>query len=166
MNHRFSEPQFKTLLQIGIVVNDVEESVKIYEEQFGIGPWEINMLSNEIPVFKDLKINGEIGDFKIKCAMGTFYGLEIELVEPISDGPYKKWLEEHGPGVHHFAFLTKDSYGKILEDHKKMTGNDPWLRGQCEAIGMDFSYLDLTKQIGMFIEIYGENTQGKKGHDF
>ena len=33
--------QFDKFLQIGIIVEDVEAAVKRYEEQYGIGPWNI-----------------------------------------------------------------------------------------------------------------------------
>lgn len=159
-------PQFNKLLQIGIIVRDVDACVKRFEEDYGFGPWKVNIMSNEIPVFKEMTINGEKTDFKIKTAMCNCFGMEFELIEPISDSSYKTWLEEHGPGLHHLAFLTKDNYEDLLADHKKLTGKDPWVRGECPTVGMDFSYLDFTEQLGFIAEVYGMDKSKEPGHDF
>lgn len=159
-------PQFNKLLQIGIIVRDIESSIKTFEEKFSFGPWETMIMSNEIPVFKEMTINGKKEDFKIKVAMCSCFGMEIELIEPISDGPYKEWLEEHGPGMHHLAFLTRDNYNELLEKHKKETGKEPWIRGECSSVGMDFAYLDLREQLGFIAEIYGMDKSKVPGNDF
>ena len=164
-NKKF-DSQFTRLLQLGIIVRDVEKSVRLFEDVYGFGPWKIDIIGNEVPVFKDMKVNGEKKDFKIKAAMCSCFGMEIELIEPVSDSPYKQWLDEHGPGLHHLAFETKDEYQQIMADHKKATGKEPWVRGECEAIGMDFSYLDFREELGIIAEIYGEKHSDKPGHDF
>lgn len=159
-------PQFNKLLQIGIIVRDVEACVKKFEEEYGFGPWKVMIMGNEIPVFKEMTINGEKTDFKIKVAMCNCFGMEFELVEPMSESPYKKWLEEHGPGIHHLAFLTKDNYEEVLAKHKKVTGKEPWIRGECSSLSMDFSYLDFREELGFIAEIYGMDKSGVPGHEF
>ena len=48
--------QFAKFLQIGIIVENVEESIKHYEKEYGIGPWRVSPLdSNEFP---DFSMNG------------------------------------------------------------------------------------------------------------
>jgi methylmalonyl-CoA/ethylmalonyl-CoA epimerase len=32
----------------------------------------------------------------------------IELLEPLNDGPVARYLDEHGPGMHHLAVATDD----------------------------------------------------------
>ena len=114
-------PEFKRLMQIGIIVRNVDEAVANYEA-IGIGPWEISTMDNSFPPFDDLKIDGqkpaEMGPI-IKTAMITIYGLELELIEPIADTNYKKWLEEHGPGIHHVAFDTETPYEQLLAGWKE-----------------------------------------------
>ena len=109
-NTKKFDSQFRKLLQVGIIVRNVDEAVKAYEEKYGFGPWKISLMSNKIPVFHEMTINGEKTDFEIKVAMCNCFGMEFELIEPLSDSPYKKWLETRGPGIHHLAFLTKDNY--------------------------------------------------------
>lgn len=166
MSERLPNPQLTKMLQLAIVVRNVDESIKIYEEKFGIGPWNIGLLSNRHPPFEDMIVNGSTEPFAIKCAMASCYGMEIELIEPISDGIFKDWLEEHGPGVHHVAFHTRDGYEKVLADAKAMNGKEPWIRGQAAKVGMDFSYIDYREELGMLVEVYGEQNTNKPGNDY
>lgn len=159
-------PQFTKILQIGVIVKDLDKTVKLYEERYGVGPWEVTEMSNNVPIFKTMTINGKVTDFEIKVAMCSCFGMEFELIEPVSESPYKKWLDDHGPGIHHLAFLTKDEYSTVLKQHKEDTGLDPWVRGECKEIGMDFSYLDFTEELGFIAEVYGMDKSQVAGHDF
>ena len=127
------EAQFKALMQIGIIVKNLEEAVK-QDETMGIGPWEISAMNNTIPPFDDLKFDGKELETKgdiIKTAMITCFGLELELIEPVApETAYYKWLEEHGPGIHHVAFDVRDDYETFLKNSEEMTGKAPWVRGQ------------------------------------
>lgn len=156
-------PEFKRLMQIGIIVRNVEEAVANYEA-IGIGPWEISVMDNSFPPFDDLRIDGREPVKKgpiIKTAMITIYGLELELIEPIAETNYKKWLEEHGPGIHHVAFDTETPYEQLLEHWKEENGKDPWVRGQAIHEIMDFSYLDLREEMGLIVECYKNLQPGK-----
>lgn len=162
------KPAFKQLLQIGIIVRDVDASVKHYEE-LGIGPWEISYLSNDKEPFEDLTIDGKPLPFKgnlLKTAFLQRYGMEIELIEPIAESVYKKWLDEHGPGIHHLAFATEDAYEDVLTKCKEKTGKDPWIRGQGVNGLMDFSYLDLREELGLIVECYKHMQPNKPALDY
>jgi methylmalonyl-CoA/ethylmalonyl-CoA epimerase len=149
------KPYFKQLLQIGIIVRDVDAAVKRYEEQFGMGPWKVSFMSGENPPTQDLVVDGKPCPGRLsKMAFLNAYGIEFELIEPIADSPYKTWLEEHGPGIHHIAAVTEDDYEKVLADTKALTGKGPWIRGQGMGGIMDFSYLDLREELGLIVECY------------
>ena len=62
--------------------------------------------------------------------------------------------------MHHIALITRDDFGKVLEEHKQLTGRDPWLWCREPEIGMEFAYLDLHKELGMFLEVYNEEKHG------
>lgn len=160
------ESQITKLLQIGIIVEDVDASVKLFEEKFGMGPWRMGALSTDDPMFKEMTIDGEHVEMKNKTAFLEAFGMEIELIQPISDSNYKKWLDEHGPGIHHLAVLTKEPYGKFLDDCEKLTGKKTWIHGECKPIGMDFAYVDLTKELGLFLEVYDEDKSKAPGHNY
>ena len=148
-------PQFKQFLQVGIIVRDVDKAVKYYEEKLGMGPWNVSYMSGENPPATDLTIDGKPMPCKVsKMAFLNAYGFEFELIEPIADTPYKNWLDEHGPGIHHIAVATRDEYEKVLADYKEDTGKDIWIRGQGIGGLMDFSYLDLREEAGIIVECY------------
>lgn len=156
------EPQFTKLLQIGIVVRDVDAAVRQFEENYGIGPWRIDFFDRE--TFKGLKIDGEVATIQNKCAFCSAFGMEFELIEPITDSVFKQWLEAHGPGIHHLAVVPRDGFDAALARHKALTGKDAWLRGQDDTVGMDFAYLDLTDQLGFMLEMFNEDRSGHPGH--
>lgn len=156
-------PDLKRLMQIGIIVRNVDEAVANYEA-IGIGPWDISALDNSHPPFEDLKIDGKEPAGKgplIKTAMISIYGMELELIEPIADTQFKKWLDEHGPGIHHVAFDTETPYEQLLSGWKEKNGKEPWVRGQGINGAMDFSYLDLREELGLIVECYKSLQPGK-----
>ena len=152
------DTQFAKFLQIGIIVENVEETVRHYEE-YGMGPWEINHLdSDKLP--GTFTMDGE--DKRLEAILGfcKCWGFEIELIQPISESAYMDWLREHGPGMHHIALITRDSFEDVLAEHKQKTGRDPWIWCKDQEIGMEFAYLDLHKELGLFLEVYNEEKHG------
>ena len=114
--------KFPILLQIGIIVRDRDKAVAGWEK-LGFKMREVGGMSGEQPPFDDLTIDGKRrAELVSKTAFFNCYGMEIELIEPVADTPYKKWLDEHGPGIHHIAVITEDSYDKVLEDYKAEKG--------------------------------------------
>ena len=167
------KPAFSHLFQIGIIVRNVDEAVKYWEEKLGMGPWEISPMNIPDLVIDGKPLNGETCS---KMAFLHAFGMEIELIEPVADTPYNRWLDEHGPGIHHIAVKATKPYDEILADYKEETGKDPWVRGQAmkgvipvlppDAFAMDFSYLDLREQAGIIVEVYKNLAPGKEGHDY
>ena len=158
------EPKLNKLLQIGILVKDAEACVKNYEA-LGMGPWDIGVTSGKnIP---DLYVCGEkYEEDYVKVAIMNAYGIEFELVEPLGDTPLKAWVEEHGNGLHHLAFVTEDKYDDILALYREKKGAEPFARGQAFNNLMDYSYLDLREELGMFVECYRNIKPGRPGIEF
>ena len=149
------ENQFVKFLQIGIVVENADETARHYEEEYGIGPWSFLELDSDR--FEAFEVNGKTGEkFAVRCAFCKMYGFEIELVEPRSPGVFRDWLREKGPGIHHIAVRTRDPFEKVLEDHKVKTGKDPWLWCREQKAGIEFAYLELGKELGINLELFNE----------
>ena len=144
------DTQFAKFLQIGIIVEDVEATIKNYEK-YGIGPWRVAPFDTE--GMEDFTLNGEHKRLHTIMAFCNVWGFELELIQPVSDSPYKTWLKEHGPGMHHIALITRDSFEDVLKEHKGLWCKEP-------NIGMEFAYLDLHKELGMFLEVYNEEKHG------
>ena len=155
--------KFPVLLQIGIIVRDRDKAVENWEK-LGFKMREVGVLSGENPPLDDLTIDGVKTPVTVsKTAFFNCHGMEIELIEPIIDSPYKKWLDEHGPGIHHIAVVTEDNYDDVLAQYKEEKGSEPWVRGIGMGGLMDFSYLDLREELGIFAEIYRNIQPGRPG---
>ena len=84
-------PQFKQLLQIGIIVRDVDRAVRYYEDVLGMGPWEVSFMRGDEPPMEDLVVDGRpMPCIVSKLAFLKAYGVELELIEPIADTPFKR----------------------------------------------------------------------------
>lgn len=85
---------------IGIAVSDLQEAKKIYCDILG------------------LECTGEktLPARKVKAAFLETGNTSIELIEGIgADGPVSKFVERHGPGVHHICFEVND-IKKVLRE--------------------------------------------------
>ena len=83
----------KKLDHVSIVVRNLDEGLKTYENLLGIKPSHVE----------------EIPDQGIKAAMIVVGDVEIELMEPTSaDSGVAKFLEKKGEGVHHVCFEVDD----------------------------------------------------------
>ena len=90
---------------IGIAVNNLEESIKFYEEALG------------------LKLHGTetVEEQKVRVAFLPIGDTEIELLEATSpDSPIAKFIEAKGQGVQHLAFKV-DNIEAALEESTKNT---------------------------------------------
>jgi len=95
------------LSHIGIVVNDLEKSIRLYSEIFGCTPDTIE----------------EVSDQKVRVAIFRPGGpgtTAIELISPVSeDSPVSAYLKKRGEGMHHISIETSDLTGKLGELKKK-----------------------------------------------
>ncbi len=122
---------------IGIAVKNLEESIKFYEEVFGLECYAIE----------------EIKDQKVKTAFFKVGQTKIELLESTdTEGPIGKFLEKRGEGIHHIAFAVKDIENKLQEiaekgvrliDQKSRKG----------AEGLDIAFLHPKSTFGVLTEI-------------
>jgi len=87
---------------IGIAVNNLEASIKYYEEVLGLSCYAIE----------------EVKDQKVKTAFFMAGKTKIELLESTeADGPIGKFIEKKGEGIHHIAFAVEDLQAAL--DHAK-----------------------------------------------
>jgi len=78
---------------IGIAVDNLEESIKYYENVLGFKCYA----------------REEVVDQKVKTALFMVGETKIELLESTStDGPISKFIEKKGEGIHHIAFAVDD----------------------------------------------------------
>ena len=85
---------------IGIAVKSLDESIKFYEEVFGLKCYAIE----------------EVKDQKVKTAFFKVGQTKIELLESTdSEGPIGKFIEKRGEGIHHIAFAVENIEDKLKD---------------------------------------------------
>jgi methylmalonyl-CoA/ethylmalonyl-CoA epimerase len=89
---------------IGIAVKNLEESIKFYENAFGLKCYAIE----------------EVHDQKVKTAFFMVGQTKIELLESTSEeGTIAKFIEKKGEGVHHMAFAVEGLENALSEMESK-----------------------------------------------
>src|SRR5262249_11380112 len=104
---QMAEPIFNDVLQIAIVVRDVDASVRTYEDDYGIGPWEIHEFHpGDV---EDLVKDDRPAQYGMRIAIATIGRVEWELIEPLDDrSNYAEFLRSKGEGVHHIQVAVDD----------------------------------------------------------
>ncbi len=136
------------ITQVGIVVRDIEASVEHYSRIFGVAKPPIRISAE--PEKSKMKFVGEPSQGRAKLAFFDMGQVQIELFEPIG-GPstWQHFLEEKGEGVHHLAFVTKDT--NKLVNSLGQEGIEAVQQGYFEG-GM-YTYLDSTPELGVMLKL-------------
>src|SRR5918998_5065322 len=91
------EPVFNETLQLGIVVRDLEATVRRYEDDYGIGPWQFARI--DLGDANDYREYGQPVERSNRIAVATVGGGMWELIQPLDeDGIYARFLAEKGEG--------------------------------------------------------------------
>ena len=144
-----NKPIFKDVLQVAVVVKNLDEAVKKYADEYGIGPWTIYEFNSE--TVKDMIIRDKREDYAMRLALCNIGNVQWELIEPEDDKSiYAEFLRTHGEGLHHVAFGVED-YEKAMKffrskGHKVLQGGT-WH-------GFTYTYLTTEKDLKCIAEIY------------
>jgi methylmalonyl-CoA/ethylmalonyl-CoA epimerase len=89
---------------VGIIVKDVDKVVNFYES-LGIGPFEPLVITA-----KERKLRGKpLKGLKLKIRIAHVGSTRIEAIQPLEGtGPWFDFLEKHGEGIAHIAFVVDD----------------------------------------------------------
>jgi methylmalonyl-CoA/ethylmalonyl-CoA epimerase len=122
---------------IGIAVRNLEESIKFYEDTFGLKCYAIE----------------EVKDQKVRTAFFKVGQTKIELLESTEpDGPIGKFIEKRGEGVHHIAFAVKNIKSTLTETEEKgIQVIDKQPRKGAEEF--DIAFLHPKSTFGVLIEL-------------
>ena len=128
-----------SVIQAGIVVEDLEATVKYYAEELGIGPWKISRYRDQDGNIVNMLARGWTGG-----VMNRRYLMPMQA----------EFYEKHGQGVQHLCFGCEDFVATREELMKKF----PVLFDTCSFMGyskdmMNSTYFDATKELGVVLEI-------------
>ncbi len=104
---------------VGVIVRDMEKTIA-YLTSIGIGPFGIKdgPLYVEVP-FKG-ELHGKPAEWKVKISNAKVGESELELLEPSGgESALQEWLDNHGEGLHHIAYLVDDVRGEVEKLKKK-----------------------------------------------
>lgn len=122
---------------IGIAVNNLEESIKYYEEVLGMKCYSIE----------------EVVDQKVKTAFFLVGNTKIELLESTSpDGPIGKFIEKKGQGIHHIAYAVENATEALkTAEERGVTLIDKVSRKGAE--GLNIGFLHPKSTFGVLTEL-------------
>lgn len=146
--------------QIAMVVKDLDKTVQLYSEVFGIGPWQFYTYTK--PLVKEMSYHGKPAVHTNRLALSYFGTSRIELIEVVEgDSVYQDHINKHGYGVQHLGFQV-ENMGEALKQAKE-AGFDMLQDGS--GFGLDgdghYAYLDSEEKFGVMIELI-ERPKGRR----
>ena len=125
-------------------VKNLDKTVRKYADEFGVGPWKIWKINQEI--FKDIGVSNIEKVYSARIARSLIGNTIWEIIEPLDDkNLFATYLRKHGEGVHHLGYEISD-FEKALEFFK---GKGIKTKQYGDWNGLKFAFLDLT-----FLVIY------------
>lgn len=143
------KPVFKDVLQIAIVVRNLDEAVKKYYDEYGIGPWAIYDFNPK--VVKNMIIRDKRVDYAMRIALCYIGKVQWELIEPKDEKSiYAEFLHTRGEGLHHVAFAV-DDYDEAMKFFRNkgliILQGGTWH-------GLTYTYLTTEDDLKFIAEIY------------
>jgi hypothetical protein len=120
-------PLFRDTLHIGFVVRDLDASMRVFFQDYGVGPWAIYDLNPG--VVKEMAKDDEPAAFSLRIGVATVGRLQWELIQPLDDrSHYAEALSARGEGFHHLGLAVSEyaeATGKLRAmGHKALMSGD------------------------------------------
>jgi hypothetical protein len=105
-------PELGRIGQICVVVRDLDEAVRSYWHNLGIGPWWI--YTYQPPLVRRMTLAGRVQDYRMRLAFTPGLVPQFELVQPLEgDTIYQQFIDQHGEGLQHLGVFAHD-FGDAL----------------------------------------------------
>ena len=143
---------FKDFVQIGIIVRDLDETVRKLTEIFGLGPFRTITYPPADRTDIALTYRGEPGHFSHRIAFAELGSIELEIVQPLEgESGLTEFLEQHGEGIHHIRFNVPELEPVLA--YLGGQGINPLMTGSGLRPGTRWVMLDTAEQIGFVVEV-------------
>jgi methylmalonyl-CoA/ethylmalonyl-CoA epimerase len=133
-------PEIKRINHIAILVEDMDSSLNFWHTFLGIEPSQVSDIPEEAAQIAFLPI-GES---------------EIELVQPTtSDSGLSRFLEKHGPGMHHLCLAVTDLPGLLAQLKAggiQLINEEPKINQD----GKQYAFIHPKSANGVLVELYQE----------
>ncbi|WP_379145220.1 VOC family protein [Paenibacillus sp. sgz500992] len=140
--------------QIGILVNDIEKVSRAYADFFGLAVPEI--IITDTADIAQTRYNGGATEARAKLAFFDMGSLQLELIEPDHQpSTWRDYLNEHGEGTHHIAFVIEGMQEKIM----LLEGRGFPLQQKGEYDGGRYAYMDTFKELKVLVELLENDKQ-------
>jgi len=136
------------ITQIGILVNDIEKVSQAYADFFGIE--KPKWFWTETADVAQTRYRGQSTPARAKLAFINMGSLQLELIEPDREpSTWREYLDEHGEGPHHIAFVVEGMKDKVALLEK----NGMPLVQKGEYTGGRYAYMDTFPQLKVLVEL-------------
>lgn len=136
------------VIQIGILVEDIEQTTQAYADLFNIEKPEIFITETRDKT--EAEYQGKPTDARAKQSFFDLGSVQLELIEPDENpSTWRHDLDKHGEGPHHIAFIVDGMKEKITLMEKK--GMKLTQKG--EYNGGRYAYLDTFDQLKIVLEL-------------
>jgi len=134
--------------QIGILVNDIEATSQAWADFFGIEKPKA-FWTDTVDVAQT-EYQGASSEARAKLAFINAGQLQIELIQPDNNpSTWREYLDEHGEGPHHIAFVIDGMKETVL----KLEGKGMPLIQKGEYTGGRYAYVDTFPQLKVLVEL-------------
>ncbi len=143
---------FSKFVQIGVVVADLEQTIRYLGEIFGIGPFRVIDWPPQGRPDIEKYYYGEPGNFTARMAFTELGPVELELIQPLEgESIWADFLREHGGGVHHLRFNVDDI--RPVREYLAEKGIQPAQHGSGIRPGTTWMNFASEEKIGFVIEV-------------
>ena len=135
----------KSVDQVGMVVRDLDTTIKNYQEVLGI-----NFPDVSAPDYFNRVYRGKPENFRMRIGKTMMGGLQLELIQSLEGKtPYAEFLEKWGEGIHHLGFYVNNLDERVAAFKKLGVG----ILMSGERVGAKFVYMDTEPLLGIIIEL-------------
>ncbi|MCM3362443.1 VOC family protein [Niallia sp. MER TA 168] len=143
------------ITQIGILVHDIEKTSQAYADFFGVDKPEWSLTDTVDRAQTEYR--NQSTEARAKLAFFNMGSLQLELIEPDHNpSTWREYLDEHGEGPHHIAFVINGMKEKVT----LMEKNQMPLLQKGEYTGGRYAYMDTFKDLKIILELL-ENDEAK-----
>jgi methylmalonyl-CoA/ethylmalonyl-CoA epimerase len=143
---------FCNFVQIGIVVANLDQTIRYLGEIFGIGPFRVINWPPDGRADIQKFYHSKPAEFTARMAFTELGPIELELIQPLEgESIWADFLRDHGGGIHHLRFNVDEI--APVQDYLSKHGILSAQHGSGIRPGTNWMNFASEEKIGFVIEI-------------